>query len=214
MMLKSHLLVAGFIFMALAGCKSYYYVYDVQMTHPIDSKKMIYENDTMSIEFSLEPKDVAIVMTNKTDEGIKINWDDVSLSMFGNANRIIHKETSYMGNTLTQPSTTIPPHTKLRDILVRSKDVHFYTSSNNSYLVINTIFPVYNYGDKKTTAWVNDLKGTEINIFLPFYLGEARVSKYYILSIKNISAFKKKPKDFTAGQTPQKIGSLKVKTKK
>jgi hypothetical protein len=200
--------------MALASCKSYYYVYDVQMTHPIDSKKMFYENDTMSIEFSLEPKDVAVVITNKTDEGIKINWDDVSLSLFGNANRIVHKETSYMGHTLTQPSTTIPPHTKLKDILIRSKDVKYYTASGDGFLVIQTIFPVYNYGEKWMAAWIDSLRGSQINIFLPYYLGETRVSKYYILSIKNIHAYKKKPKDFTPGQTPEKIGSLKVKTKK
>src|SRR4051812_16341665 len=96
-----------FLAVLLLGCKSYYYVYDVELTHPINSPKLFYENDTFSISFQIEAKDIAISIFNKTDEGMKINWDDISISVFGNAFRIVHKETSYMGHTLTQPSTTI-----------------------------------------------------------------------------------------------------------
>jgi hypothetical protein len=198
----------------LVSCKSYYYVYDVEMIHPVQSKALIYQNDTMSVEFGLEPKDISITMTNKTDEGIKINWDDVSFSLFGNANRIVHKETSYLGHTLAQPSTTIPPHTKLKDILIRSKDVHFYSAGNNSFLVIDNLFPDYDFGNNRTATMVAGLKGSQINIFLPFYVGETRISKYYILSIKDILKYKKNPKNFMLGKTPNQIGSLKVKTKK
>jgi len=197
----------------MTGCKSYYYVYDVELTHPINSSKLFYENDTFSISFQIEPKDIAISVFNKTDEGIKINWDDISISVFGNAFRIVHKETSYMGHTLTQPSTTIPPHTQLNDFLIRSSDVSFYTYAGNGFVNISYVFPMYNSGNKGITDRVNKLKGSEINIFLPYYLGDARVSKYYTLHIKDIIGYKKKPEEYVS-KTPTRIGSTKVKNKK
>ena len=196
------------------GCASHYYVYDVRMTHPIESRELFYENDTFSIEFHLEPKDMHVYLSNKTDEGIRINWDDVSMSLFGNANRIVHKETSYAGLTFVQPSTTIPPHSKLSDYLIPTRKVRFYEVRPSSFVVIEDVFPDYDNGEKYKKATIDGLRGSEVNVFLPFYLGESRISKYYLLKIEDIKTYKKKPKGFELGKVPTKIGSTPVKKSK
>jgi hypothetical protein len=198
----------------LAGCSEHFYVYDVSMKHPVDNKTLIYENDTFKLTFYLEPKDVHLKIFNKTEEGIKINWDDVSMSLFGNANRIVHKETSFAGVTFVQPSTTIPPHSELSDYLIPSKNVHFYVFRYDGFVIIDNQFPDYEYGDKLTIALVKKLKGSEIRIYLPYYLGEARISKYYVLNIDNITSYKKKPANWQYGKTPSKIGNSPVRKNK
>jgi hypothetical protein len=118
-----------------------------------------------------------------------------------------------LGNTLVQPSTTIPPHTQLNDFLIRSSDVSYYTYAGSGYVSIKYVFPMYNSGNKWTTDRINKLKGSDLNIFLPYDLGTTRISKYYTLHIKDILTYKKKPQQFVS-KTPTKIGSTKVKDKK
>src|SRR5688572_16699501 len=94
----------------LMSCAPQYLAYKFQLDSPTPTKPLVHENDSLSITFIFQPTALEFTLNNKMTDGIKINWDEVSLSLGGKAKRIIHKETGMTKTTDLQPPTTIPPN--------------------------------------------------------------------------------------------------------
>jgi len=75
------------------------------------------------------PKDltqIGFVIQNKTDFGIKIDWDDISIIFPGRiASRVIHGGTKLIDRNAAQAQTTVPPSAKIIDSLVPSDHISF-----------------------------------------------------------------------------------------
>jgi hypothetical protein len=128
-------------------------------------------------------------LLNKSNEGIKISWDEVSFSINGEAYRAVHKATGVMSINMVQPPTTIPPRASLQDYLVPSSNIKIQSGGT----IIQNMFPTYDYGNKKTKAAALALKGTRITVFLPYYMAGKYVSAYYDIMINNVTQYKKNP---------------------
>lgn len=179
------------IVMYLSACTpSRYYAYDVELTHPVHNQKLEYSNDTLEIDFVLEPKWISFTLLNKSNDGIKISWDEVSFSINGQAYRAVHKATGVLSINMVQPPTTIPPRASLQDYLIPSSNI----KGSGGSTTILSMFPTYDYGNKKTKATALALKGTRVTIFLPYYMAGKYVSAYYDIMINNVNQFKKDPK--------------------
>lgn len=95
------------------GCSSQkYYSYDVSMTYPKESKQLFFENDTFSVTFNLNEKAIETFIYNKSNSGIRINWDEVSFSINGKTYRAVHAQTALRSINDVQPPTTIPPRSQ------------------------------------------------------------------------------------------------------
>jgi hypothetical protein len=192
-------------FMALAillsSCANKLLVYDYHMSHPVESKNMFYENDKFSITFKVENQDIAFTVFNKMDEGIRINWDEVSFSINGKAQRAVHKATGIMHVNEVQPPTTIPPKSTLEDELIPAENIGY--SSSNGFIRYN-LLPTDASGKKKIDAAILKYKGTKITIYLPFYIAGKYESYYYDIIID----------DVRTDQGVQKTSPSKSKSKK
>jgi hypothetical protein len=170
----------------LCSCASRYYIYDVSQTYPAQSKKLEYSNDTLTINFDLKPKYVEFTLLNRFNDGIKINWDEVSLSINGKAKRIVHKETGVYKITDVQPPTTIPPKSSLKDMLIPSSNVKFVSSGGIPFTVVKYILPVQGTGKKQWDEVKQKYIGTKITVFLPIYIAGKYQSYYYDFMINDV----------------------------
>lgn len=177
----------------LASCTpSMHYTYKTEMVRPVASDNLIYENDTLRIKFVLQPKFILLRIDNKLNEGIKINWDEVSFSINGNTHRIVHKETGTMKIYDAQFTTSIPPHSYLKDGMI-PVDKLVYTGAAKSGLALPEVkpsFPDYDYGNKKTAKQIQKLNGAVISIYLPMYIGNKFVNGSYELKVVSITPYK------------------------
>jgi hypothetical protein len=183
-----YLLIASVLSNIFLGCSSGgKLTYDFEMTYPAQSKELYYENDTMSISFDMQPKYIQIELYNKTNEGIKISWDDVSLSWNGEAYRVIHGETGIAHFTEVQPPTTIPPKAKLKDVLFTTDQVKstygLGAQKPTTYLAAN--FPEVAY-NKKEKAEAMKRKGLKLTLFMPYYLAGKYISRYYEIYLRDV----------------------------
>ncbi len=173
------------------SCASYKYTYKITLEAPIKSNRLYFENDTLSVAFSIDNKGLNFDLYNKLpDDGIRINWDEVSLSYNGQAKRIIHKETGITKLTDLQPPTTIPPRTNLSDFIVSTEDVFFTNNQGKRLMTIKEIYPTYDYGSKKKRAYILKLKGYRISLFFPYYIRNVYHSKTFEFIISDIIAKK------------------------
>lgn len=196
--MKKILLVTPIIaLMILQSCSTKIWGYDVDMEYPAHSHTLEYENDTFHIAFKLNTKSIEFTIYNKSNDGIKIEWDQVSFSINGKTHRIIHKETGLIRITEVQPPTTIPPKSNLVDYLVPTDKI--YVGNNpiswSTIMKIDDLFPINDYGNKKIRNKISLLKGARITVFLPYFIGNKYVSQYYDLIIKDIQPISNKKKN-------------------
>ena len=174
----------------LGSCSSRVYTYSIVLEKPQKSNNLNFENDTMSISFDFIEKGITFKLYNKTEDGIKINWDELSMSVNGKAQRVLHKETGSYKITDVQPPTTIPPKTVLEDGIIPSDIVSYSNIGGRTIINLNALYPKYDYGDKRKRAEIMNMKGQKIVIFLPYYIRNIYHSKIFEFLITDIIAKK------------------------
>ena len=127
---------------------------------------------------------------NRSNEGIRINWDEVSISENAVAKRVVHKETGMTKINDLQPPTTIPPKSLLKDFLVPSENVRFVPVSGRMTTVIKDSYPNYDYGNKATGARIMQYKGRKFVLYFPYYIKNTFYSKTYEFTIVDIQKVK------------------------
>lgn len=176
--------------LALVSCAPHYYNYKFRLDEPKPIGPLKFENDTMSVFFKFSPQTLAFTIENRTNDGIKINWDEVSLSINGVAHRVIHKETGLTKVNDLQPPTTIPPRSTLSDLVVPSNRVTFRTVGRTTYPVYTGTFLNYNTG--KISKEIMNQKGQKLVLFMPFRIADKYVAKTFYFTIEDITVTKKK----------------------
>lgn len=164
------------------------------MSHPVQSRSLEYENDSFHISFDVQSKRIVFTVLNKLEDGIRINWDEVSFSLNGRAKRTVHKETGEYKIRDVQPPTTIPPKASLKDFLVPTDIIRYGRIGYSNYTIIGNILPVEASSKTQQRDVIKKYKGTKITVFLPFYIAGKYVTRYYDLMIDDITISKSKPK--------------------
>lgn len=159
------------------------YTYNIQME---EKGGLNYSDDTMDISFNFDPKFIYFELFNKSTEGIKINWDEVSISEGGNAKRVLHKETNSYNINDVQPPTTVPPKSRLKDAFIPSDNVKHVMSGGRRVVRIIQSRPSTDYGRKKYREKILAQKGERISIYLPYYVRNEFRSKTFDFVIKDV----------------------------
>jgi hypothetical protein len=136
----------------------YTYSYDVSMIKPVVSKDLTYADDFISIKWMFDKKAMSFTLQNKTDNPIKVDWNQASfVDVSGNAQKIIHQGVKYINLNDSQSPTIIPPNAKLQDLVIPTINIHY--SEITRGWIQESIFPA---GDKELL-----LKGASFTVFMP-----------------------------------------------
>jgi hypothetical protein len=166
------------------------YKYRTSMQPATRQDSLIYENDSMRIKFTLEPQLVKFRYDNKLNEGVRINWDEVSISIGGKSYRVVHKETGTYKINEIQPTTSIPPRSYMIDGLIPTDKITYTRYGSSSIITVGKIFPTNDYGSKKTAEQIKSLKGKSIIVYLPVYINNKFSTNSFEIKINDIVATK------------------------
>ncbi|WP_152268224.1 hypothetical protein [Agriterribacter humi] len=186
-------LIALLIMIIICSCSTTrYYTYDIRLEKPAPSTRLFFENDTMSLSFQFKPRYIEFETYNKLEDGIRINWDELSISVNGDAKRIVHYETGENKITETQPPTTIPPKSKLVDGVIPTENIKYIISSGKRILLPLYTYPISDNGSKKTKKKILTMKGQKTVFYFPYYLKGVYHSKTFEFLIADVVQRKKK----------------------
>lgn len=180
------------LFVLFSCTPTRYYHYNIKLEKPVESSRLYYENDTLSVSFSFNPKYIEFEVYNKLEDGIRINWDEVSVSFNGKARRIVHYSTGMTKINDVQPPTTIPPKSKLVDGLLPVDNINLSSIYGKPFLSMPDQFPITDNGKKKAIKYITGMKGQKVIVYLPFYLKGVYQSKTFEFLIVDVQAFKTK----------------------
>src|SRR5947208_8628722 len=83
-------ILPAFTAICLFNCSPVRYSYKTSMQPGNGLYSLLYENDTMKIQFVLESKKLGFRIDNKLSDAIVIRWDEASLSINGITYKITH----------------------------------------------------------------------------------------------------------------------------
>lgn len=181
------------IILAITSCTtSKTYKYDLLLEKPATSENLVYESDTMQITFSFITEGIGFTLFNNLpNDGIRINWDELSMSTNGKAQRVVHKETGVVKLNDLQPPTTIPPKTMLEDVIIPREYLKVVYYAGNKMPVLANVYPTMDYGNKKTREKILSKRGQRVTFYMPFYIRGQYVSNSFEFTIRDVVEVKK-----------------------
>ena len=100
--------------------------YIVSLKKPATEKGLSFEDDFLSIQWVFDKTMLGFVLRNKTDNPIKIDWNQVSyIDIAGNAQKVIHNGVRLITRNDTLVPTVIPPTAKLEDMILPTANVEY-----------------------------------------------------------------------------------------
>ena len=165
----------------------------VERLHETDSLMTFnYEDDLVKITWSLSDYYYYLTLVNKTDQTIKINWDDiVYITPSGLACKMIHKGIDLRDYSLSQVSTVIPRGSRYEDRLLPTSAIFSEIDDGITKYYINKSYffsPAKRHDKEKITSQ----NGTTATIHLPIIINDVQNNYLFHFTIDDVSATQEK----------------------
>lgn len=176
----SFILLISFCVVLLSSCVyNQQYTYDIRLERPVQSKNLLFENDTMSISFVFGTADIELDLYNKLDDAIKINGRDLSASVNGNMKAIL--------SSAYQRPAMIAPRSKTKIYLQIYDGAGHVDSSGTPTGKLNT-YPAKDNNWEPYRQYILGLKGRKTTIYLPYYVKDVYCSKTFEFVVADVIA--------------------------
>ncbi|MFB3390028.1 hypothetical protein [Flavobacterium sp. LAR06] len=201
--MRKILLFGSMFTILLSSCTpSLKYVYDLKK--PVKSNNLEYSDEKIEASFIVNNADINLSIKNLTERPLKIVWDDCSFVKSGEAQKILHKNTKFIDKEKSQPATTIPPNSLIKDIVQPIDDIeltetitHNHRGRERHNLTWSTtpFFPVpRRISSHKITVdkYYRPLIGKTLGVYLPIQYDSKTMEYFYEFELTDIVLVKGK----------------------
>ena len=160
------------------------YVYTYKMSYPAESKDLLYQDDSLIIQFKFDEAAIRFQMQNVSYSDLSIDWNKVSISINGEYFAIRHKDNLYSdsaGDTLV--SALIPPFGYVRDIALPRKNIAF----NGEKWTEKDLLPTT---DGRSPVMQNKIlksAGKSVTLLLPIRIGKVQKNYEFEFQVASVS---------------------------
>ena len=162
------------------------YIYKYTMTSPTESGQMVFQDDSLKIQFNIDSWSIRLHLQNLTRSAIAVQWDKVSLGVDNMYSLVRHSINMYADTVLGKRSVSIPSLGLMEDVMVPVEKV-FY---DGSAWVQADLFQTTDEGRDELAQAIQKNVGKSIVAILPIQFG-VRFKEYRfefrIVSVKQIS---------------------------
>lgn len=161
---------------------AYLYSVDTPNDHDLDSLKSEYEDDLIKIDWEFSGTQFDFVLHNKSNQSIKILWDDAAfISMSGESGRIFHKGIKIIDREKSQPPTTVYKNASISDIIAPSSYTR-YVSGDFGGWKADLLIPVKQNVMATKIPYLPQFIGKTIRVVLPIKVEDKTIE--YIFSFR------------------------------
>lgn len=164
---------------------NYEYLYGLK--NSANDTAMVFKDDNIEIEFSIDEKRINFSLTNLTSDALKINWDESSLVLFGKAKKVSHVGVKYTDIEKTQIPSVVPPTATLDESIIPAENIKWSGSSWYE----NELFPTDDYGKEFDEMFYGLLQSTFL-LYLPITKKGEQLEYSFEFKIQDILKHPKK----------------------
>ncbi|MEN9907929.1 MAG: hypothetical protein RLZZ540_1070 [Bacteroidota bacterium] len=148
----------------------------------IDSLSSIYEDDLIKIDWGYAISQIEFELKNKSDQTLKIIWDDAAfISISNESGRIFHKGIKYIDRENSQPSTSVYKGTILSDLVLPTSFAYLVPGQYGGWRSLPLI-PIIQSTWSKKIEYKPELIGQTMRVILPLKIEEKLIE--YVFSFK------------------------------
>ena len=168
---------------------------EVKIVDYTDSiNKQTYEDDYIKIVWNVDSRYFNFKLTNKTQNTLKINWDDVSyVDINGKAGRVMHSNVRYVDRNRGQAPTSIPKGAILSDYLLPTNNVYYRKYSSDSEIqgkwIEANLFPTYYDTKEEMLAGVPFYVDKKMIITMPIIIENVQNDYTFIFNIDKFKSY-------------------------
>ena len=155
----------------------------------VDSTTSTYEDSIIKINWQYAVSQIDFKLTNKTDQTLKLIWDDAAyISAENETERVFHKGIKYIDRENPQPPTSIYKKTSISD-LVAPTSYSYYVSGQYGGWRSKPLIPTMAKAFSRKVVYRPDLLGKTIRVVLPLKMGDKTLE--YVFIFKTVFLEKK-----------------------
>ncbi|MHC1775711.1 MAG: hypothetical protein AB9834_09890 [Lentimicrobium sp.] len=156
----------------------------------IDTLLSIYEDTLIKIDWNYAGSQIGFDLTNKSDQTLKIIWDDAAfISLSNESSRIFHKGIKYTDRESPQPPTPVYKKTTLSDLIAPTSYVSYQSGQYGGWRSAPLI-PVTGNAFSSKIAYFETLLGKTMRVILPIKIDDKLIE--YSFSFRTEFIEKKK----------------------
>lgn len=149
------------------------YTFKYELSKPSVDSTLKFVDDKIEAKFDILSNAIGFDLKNKTNESMKVIWDEVAIVLNGKAEKVTHVGVKYIDKASSQPNSSIPSGASLNDQAIPIKNIYYsegfysqYASIPGSWKEVK-LFPSYDYNKPETKASILGLKGQVFSIYIP-----------------------------------------------
>ena len=175
------------LIVSLYSCGIRTFSYKFSMNESIKPHKLYYENDTLSISFDFYVNGILIAFTNKSKEPVKINWDELKMTVNKIEKKIEHMQIRDGEIVVYEPPSLISPKSICADFVVYADNVSLLvTGDGEEEMKVKDMYP--REGKKSTRDSVLNLIGQRITLLFPIYIKDVSYSRTFNFLLKDVKS--------------------------
>lgn len=150
-----------------ASAKEQYGEQKISTAQEAGVNRYSFEDDMVKIGWLITIKNIAFVLTNKTDHTIKIIWDEAAyVDESGSSQRVMHSGVKYIDRNNPQPPSVIIRKGSIDDVIIPTNKVRFFSGAG---WIEDFLLPSGIYGQTPEEVNQNAKRqiGKNIKVLLP-----------------------------------------------
>lgn len=152
--------------------------YVFEMIKPAQSRELAFKDKFINIQFSISKRQIGFALQNKTENPIKIDWNQVSyIDVLGETHKVMHSGVKYIDREKIQAPTVIPPSAKIEDIVFPSDYVYYISGEYGGWCKV----PLFPEAPKAKLY-----KGRSFSIFMPLQINEVLKNYLFTFYIRDV----------------------------
>jgi len=172
------------LLVGLYSCGPRMYSYKFSMKESKETKKLYYENDTLSVAFNFYSKGIKMDIVNKSDSVIRINWNEMKMSENDIAKKVVNIKRDKGKLKVVQSPSFISPNAKVSGLIAYEDNVYYSRQLGKEVMTIKDMYPVKSSNSER--KFVEKLVGTRITLNLPLEINNTSHSRIFNFSLVEI----------------------------
>jgi len=152
--------------------------YTFAMMSPKENAELVFEDDSIRIEFAISKRELGFVLRNKTANPVRIDWNEVAfVDDAGESHKVMHSGIRYVERDKPQAPTIVPPTAKVQDIVFPIDYVWYSPGQYGGWSEL----PFFPEG-----PMAGNYKGKSFSVFMPLEVNGAVKNYSFVFKITDI----------------------------
>jgi hypothetical protein len=162
----------------LTGCAVSVVDWGIKMQSPVPAETAAYSDEDIDINFLVDDKSINFDLKNKTQNGIKLNYDEISyISPGGTSLRVVSSNIRFADRFAPQAPVVVPPGLSISETIIPAQNIFFRANDMAYGWDVVPLFP----NEAKTYL------GKEFGLYFPIEIRGAKkefIFKFVVTSVE------------------------------